>query len=476
MADETTSTATVEPAGTGPVIDNNGSPLKIEQHGMEPIPANERHGTILSQFTLWFSSNVQINSFVTGTLAVILGLNVFWAIVAIVLGNAVGGLFAAYHSVQGPRMGIPQMVQSRAQFGVIGAALPQAFTVLLYLGFYVVGGVLSGDAVGSLFHISTWIGVILWNLLILVVAIYGYDLVHASGRIATVISFVLFMALFIHFLGHVPSNYKGTDQSLATFMIVLALTAGWQITWAPYVSDYSRYLPADTPAYKTFTSTYAGLVGGAIWVQIIGALAATIGAAQLADPATFLGHQFNGIFGIILLAILIGNIPATVESPYGGFLTFWAIVSPTGKGVPPKEARTLFAIVFTIIGSILSIAASDSLLSTANDVIIVLLYVLIPWTAINLVDYFLVRRGHYDVKQLFTLDGMYGRFNWWALAIYIVTMAIEVPFMSTTFYTGPIAKSLNGADVTWIVGLLVASISYYVIAERVLPASETHER
>jgi nucleobase:cation symporter-1, NCS1 family len=449
------------------------SALQVEQHGMEQIPEDERHGKVASQFTLWFSSNVQINSFVTGTLAVVLGLNLFWAIAAIVVGNAVGGLFAAYHSVQGPRMGVPQMVQSRAQFGVIGAALPQAFTVVMYLGFYVVGGVLSGDAVGSLFHISTWIGVILWNIVILVVAIYGYDLVHASGRVATVISAILFLVLFIHLLGNVPSHYKGTAQSFATFMLVISVMAGWQITWAPYVSDYSRYLPVDTPARKTFLYTYSGLVGGAICVQIVGALAATTGAAELStNVSSFVAHQFNGVYGIILLAILIGNIPATVESPYGGFLTFWAIVSPTGKGVPPRQARTLFAIAFTIVGSVLSIAASSSLLTTANDVIVFLLYVLIPWTAMNLVDYYFVRRGHYDVKELFNLDGIYGRFNWWALGIYIVTMAIEVPFMNTSVFTGPIAKSLNGADLTWIVGLVLASVSYYVIAKRVLPQTE----
>lgn len=452
---------------------SRSSALQVEQHGMEPIPAGDRHGTITSQFTLWFSSNVQINSFVTGTLAVIIGLNLFWAIVAIVLGNAIGGLFAAYHSVQGPRMGIPQMVQSRAQFGVIGAALPQGLTVAMYLAFYVVGGVLCGDAVASLFHVSTLVGVVVWNIVILVVAIYGYDLVHATGKIASVISLVMFMALFVHFLGHIPAHYKGTDQSLATFMLVLSVMAGWQITWAPYVSDYSRYLPADTPSHKTFISTYAGLVGGAIWVQIIGALAATVGAAELSkNVSDFVAHQFNGIYGIMLLAILLGNIPATVESPYGGFLTFWAMISPTGKGVPPKQARTIFAIVFTVIGSVLSIIATNSLISTANDVISFLLYVLVPWTAINLVDYYLVRRGHYDVKELFKLDGIYGRFNWWALGIYVLTMAVEVPFMSTSVFTGPIAKSLNGADLTWIVGLLLAAVSYYVVATRVLPKSE----
>src|SRR5579875_1184339 len=139
-----------------------GGALEIERHGTERIPLEERHGRVASLFTLWFSSNVQINGFVTGTLAVILGLDLFWAIVAIVVGNLIGGVFVAYHSVQGPRMGVPQMLQSRAQFGVLGAALPQAIVVVMYLGFYVLGGVLAGDAIASLLHIPTWLSIVIW--------------------------------------------------------------------------------------------------------------------------------------------------------------------------------------------------------------------------------------------------------------------------------------------------------------------------
>ena len=63
-------------------------------------------------------------TFVTGALApVVFKLPFGYSVVAILLGNLVGALFMALHSAQGPRLGVPQMIQSRGQFGMIGAVL-----------------------------------------------------------------------------------------------------------------------------------------------------------------------------------------------------------------------------------------------------------------------------------------------------------------------------------------------------------------
>jgi nucleobase:cation symporter-1, NCS1 family len=98
--------------------------------------------------------------------------------------------------------------------------------------------------------------------------------------------------------------------------------------------------------------------------------------------------------------------------------------------------------------------------------LLLLLYFIIPWTAINLVDFYFVRRGRYSIPDLFSPRSRYGLVNWVTIAIYVVVMGVEVPFMNTTGYTGPIAKSLGGADLTWIVGLLLAGSAYYVIGRR----------
>jgi purine-cytosine permease-like protein len=89
-----------------------------------------------------------------------------------------------------------------------------------------------------------------------------------------------------------------------------------------------------------------------------------------------------------------------------------------------------------------------------------LLYLFTPWTAVNLVDFYLVRRGHYSVREIFNPRGMYGRWQWRGLLAYGVGFAAMVPFFSTDFYTGPAARALGGIDVSMLVGLAVAAGAY----------------
>src|SRR5271156_3260716 len=142
-------------------------PLILERHGIDYIPADERHGKPNTLFTFWAASNVQILAVSVGVLAIVFGLSLPWAIFAIVVGNAAGGLYMALHSVQGPRLGIPQMMQSRAQFGMYGAALPNIIVILMYIGYFVSSAILGGQAVSSLIHVTNTEGIIIINAFVL---------------------------------------------------------------------------------------------------------------------------------------------------------------------------------------------------------------------------------------------------------------------------------------------------------------------
>src|SRR2546426_1297990 len=93
----------------------------IEVHSIDYIPKSERHGKVTNQFTLWFLGNAEVATLAVGFIGISLGLNLFWVLVAIILGEVFGTFFMAFHSVQGPRLGIPQLIQSRPQFGYLGA-------------------------------------------------------------------------------------------------------------------------------------------------------------------------------------------------------------------------------------------------------------------------------------------------------------------------------------------------------------------
>jgi NCS1 family nucleobase:cation symporter-1 len=120
----------------------------------------------------------------------------------------------------------------------------------------------------------------------------------------------------------------------------------------------------------------------------------------------------------------------------------------------------------------MTIVSQNNFLVSYSNFILLLMYVLVPWTAINLIDFYLVRHGNYDVSQFYRGDGgIYGRFDWISIGCYLIGIAIEVPFVNTTMFEGPIAKQLNGVDISWIVCLIVISPLYYLAAKRLRPAA-----
>ena len=94
----------------------------------------------------------------------------------------------------------------------------------------------------------------------------------------------------------------------------------------------------------------------------------------------------------------------------------------------------------------------------------VLLVLFIPWSAVNLADYFLVRHGSYDVASFFTASGTYGRFAWRGLLAYLIGLGVEWPFVSQPDYTGPLVKPLGGADISWLAGWFAAAAVYLYLA------------
>src|SRR5471032_509947 len=111
-------------------------PTHLEISTIRPIALDERHGTAADLFTVWFGSNLMLLTIVMGGLAVtVFALPFGWAIVGLIVGNFVGAGFMALHAAQGPTLGVPQMLQSRGQFGSLGSLLVIGIVMVMYLGF-----------------------------------------------------------------------------------------------------------------------------------------------------------------------------------------------------------------------------------------------------------------------------------------------------------------------------------------------------
>ena len=446
---------------------------RLEISTIQPIALHERHGTARDLFTVWFGSNVHLLTVVTGGLAVtVFGLPFAWAVLGLATGNFIGAIFMALHAAQGPTLGVPQMVQTRGQFGSIGALLVIGIVIIMYVGFLSSNIVAGGQALASL--VRGWSdtpGIVIVGVLGVVATIYGYDLIHAYARVMSYVSgaVLLLAAVWIVRVHGLPPDFLTRNSLSATGLLgTISVAALWQISYAPYVSDYSRYMPADTGATPAFWASYWGCTLGSLMPMILGA---TVG---LAAPKGGLVHGLAvltaGIAPLVLIVLSVGVAASNSMNLYCGALstlTFGQTLFPSWS--PGPRARILVALVLFGLALAGAILSKDSFLANYEDFILLLLYLLVPWTAINLVDYYLLRYGQYDVDSFLRQDGgVYGQINGVAVMCYILGILIQVPFVTSALYTGPVARAIGGIDLSWIVGLVVTSPVYYWLAKRAM--------
>lgn len=449
------------------------SPPRIERRSIDAIPAAERQGTPASQFTLWLGANLQITAVVDGALAVVFGAHALWAIIGLLVGNVLGGAVMALHSAQGPRLGLPQMISSRAQFGVFGAVVPLLLVIVMYLGFTATGTVLSGQAIDAFLGVdSPAVGICLFIAIVAVIAIVGHDLIHAVGRVASVVGVIGFGYLAVRlFTQHdVGAALAHPTFDFATFLLAISLGAGWQLTYGPYVADYSRYLPAETPARSAFRATFAGSVLGSQVSMTFGALVAAVaGDAFLSGQVSWLGELAGpaAVAALIYLLIVVGKLTVTCLNAYGSFMcAATSVTAFTGQRRMGRGARAGFILVMLVASMAIALWASADFLANFKNFVLLLLMVFTPWSAINLTDYYLVSKEKVDLPALYDPDGRYGRWNAAALVTYAIGIVVQVPFLAQSLYTGPLTKELGGADVSWLVGLAVPAVVYYLWASR----------
>ena len=338
-----------------------GSSGAIESRTIDMVPESERHGTPSSQFTLWFGANMQITAVVDGALAVVFGAEAMTAILGLLIGNILGGIVMALHSAQGPRLGLPQMISSRVQFGVKGAALPLVLVILMYVGFAATGTVLSGQAINLMFGFhSPAVGIIIFGALTALVAVVGYRLIHVVGRISTVVGILGFgyLAWQLCHQFDVVSAFGQKPFTWASFLTAMALSAGWQMTFAPYVADYSRYLPTRTSTAATFWTTFGGSVISSQLAMTFGVLVAALGANFIKNQVGFMGQLAGPLAVVIYLVIVTGKLTVNCLNAYGGFMTVLTTVSAFNRKTQfTATSRLLYILGFVLVTVLVALLA-----------------------------------------------------------------------------------------------------------------------
>lgn len=446
-------------------MQNRPSRQMFEKRSIDYVPIAERHGKVWHLWPVWFSGDAHLATIATGVVGGALGGNLIWMTIAVLLGCAFGTFFMAFHSTQGPQLGLPQMIQSRPQFGYLGALLVWAVALLAFIGFNAFNQILAAQTVQSLYGGDSTVTILVFTALSLLLAVVGYDWIHGAQR---VIAYLLISALLVFTVFvFMHANFTAQQLSLHDFLAIPFLAqffaaASYQLSWSIYVSDYSRYLPRDVSVKASFWWTYVGAFVGGTWTMLVGTIAAAVyPKLELATALKSLADSVLPGFGKpLLLCSLLGLVTITSLNFYGASLTLLSVLDSL-KPTRSTLAKRLMALGFAaVVATGLALVSSHNFVEKFGDFLAILLYLFTPWTAINLVDFYLVRKGHYSVREIFNPRGMYGRWNWRGLTAYGAGFIAMIPFFSSGLYVGPVAKALGGADIAMLVGLPVSAIVY----------------
>jgi NCS1 family nucleobase:cation symporter-1 len=455
----------------------------IETRSIDYVPLAERHGKVWHLWPVWFAGDAHLATLAVGVLGITLGGNLLWTAVAVVLGCLLGTFFMAFHSTQGPQLGLPQMIQSRPQFGYAGALLVWAVAMVAYVGFNAFNQVLAAEAVHQIspaIVATSPTVIVVFALIAVMLAAVGYDKIHLAQRgfaylMIAILSVFSVGALFL--LKFPPAQWDPAGFRGVPFLAQLFAAASYQLSWSIYVSDYSRYLPREVGVRESFWWTYLGAFIGGAWMMLVGTVAAAaapkLNVAAAMEMAA--DQVLPGLGKVLLIGGLLGLITISTLNFYGASLTLLS-VADTIKPLRCTAGKRLASLAAAFaVSTAIALSSSSNFVNRFGDLLALLLYLFTPWTAINLVDFYIVRKGHYSIREIFNPTGMYGRWNWRGLLAYAAGFIVMIPFFSSGMYTGPVARALGGADIAMLVGLPIAA-GVYLIACRSINLGDEQRR
>lgn len=447
--------------------------VRLDEHGIDPIPQEDRTSTPLQQFWIWAGANLAPINWVLGALGIILGLSLVETLLVLVIGNLAGCTLFGLFCIMGHRTGVNQMVLSRAAFGRRGAYLPATAQLLMTMGWLGVNTWVVLDLVLGIFSemgfenpgtgtkYAVGIGIMAVQV---VIAVVGFYWIQAFEKWTVPVAAAIMALMTVLAWTKVDvvwntSTVSGGDKWTAITQLMTAIGIGWGITWLSWSSDYTRFIKPGTPERQVFWSTFLGIFIPTVWLGFVGASIASAGTET--DPAALVTAAFGGTSILILFLVMHGPVATNILNLYSATLA--------ALSLDLKAARWKVSLAVSVVGTIALIAfiQSDSFARDFDKWLISVVVWIAAWGGVMLVDYYVVRRGKIDVAGLYDdpATARYGDVNWAAV---IATLAGLVAGWSweyglVEFMQGPIARATNNTDLSWLAAFVVSGGLYYVL-------------
>ncbi len=426
--------------------------MPIEELGIEHVDKKHRHGRPFITFTLWLAANLTIADYALGT--ILYGLPLNYIVLAVLVGNILGGLLLGLMAAMGPKFGYPQMMISRAYFGRKGNAPFAVANWISTVGWFTVNIVLGGYALQLALGLPFYAGALILVLVQSILAVYGHDMIHKFEILMAAALCLMFIAVGIlayeGALGNLGAYQASSSPTASMFALVVAAVFSYLMSWSPYASDYSRYLPEGTSPLRIALYAMAAGAIACTGVELIGTLVYISVGSSAINPIAALAQAAGPYSMLALGAIILGSITANSLNLYTNSLSAQIVYGRIKRWHAVAAAGA--------VGFALALLGAGDFALFYQNFLLTLDYWITPWIGIMVGAFFVnhITRGVERNRDVL----------WGPIASYVIGLAVSVPFMNLTSYgiqyEGALATMLGGADVSYFVSFAVALASYLV--------------
>jgi NCS1 nucleoside transporter family len=376
----------------------------------------------------------------------------------------------AYLCTWGPKTGMRQLVQARFAFGKYFVSILVLLNLATLTGFCVVDSIIGGQALSAVKNgetISTTVGIVIIALLALIIAFFGFRVLHVYERwawIPALIALIIATGCGGKGLGQQTVVPAATAPQILSFG---GLVAGFMLPWAALASDFSTYMHPKAPSMRIAAYTYVGLALPTILLMTLGA---AMGGAAPNIPDWQAGYDMNAASGVLAAMLhpaggfgqfvtvilgfsMLGNLSATMYSITLNLqmLVPWLFCIP----------RVLFSILITAIVIGVAIEAAASFFINLENFLGVIGYWSAAFIGIILVEHLVFRRGSFIayVKDDEAWDDTTKLpLGVAAIGAAIVCLGLLVPGMAQIWFTGPIGEKTG--DIGFEVAFVLSALAY----------------
>jgi purine-cytosine permease-like protein len=456
---------------------------KVETHGIDFIPPQERHSRPRDLAWAFFGANFNFSAFILGALPIVFGLGWWAAATSILVGSVIGSAAFAGMAIFGPRTGTNSTVSSAAVFGIRGRYVGSFIAQIIDLGFFALVTWAGAEALLTashrLFGTGTGNGPLAIALAVaaaitLTIGILGHATVVANEKFVSVSNVIVMTIVIILAASHFHLHQKGAPLALGsywpTWLLAITVAIVNATSYGPFAADYSRYIPEDESPWRVF----GGALSGMFFSNLLSLLAGAFIGLAVTDPTDPITGMLQFPGKVLLIPIVLisffGNCSNGAMCVYNGSLDLHAILW--------RLQRFQVGILFGVVGLIVAYLGTVvfNAINSINALVSIVTVLVTPWMMINIIGYF-EQRGRFDQRQLqaFGQRGSHywytGGFNVRAVAAWAIGLIVGLMFSNTSLMTGPLSSTASGVDLSFISSAIVGSVVYLLV-----PQSLAHVR